>query len=216
MAAAQPAGDARSAPDIRVRSARNRVLWTSLALGAFALLAVPILSAFITDPGALADERYVFAACRYPFPLAPEFACPRVFAGESPFMVLYALVIVPLLLIRGGTRTMLTIAALSLIFALVQIAAPFYTALPSALFPLNLNPDLLPSAFQREPATCGLVLCGLDHSLFHFAQAPFLLILAYFGYRAYRTKRGENDHDISHPNERKEISDDSGKPAPSS
>ncbi len=216
MATAQPAGDVRSASDILLRSARKRVLWTSLALGIFVLLAVPVHSAFITDPGALTDERYVFAACRFPFPLAPESVCPQVFAGESPFMVLYALVVVPLLLIRGRAKTMLTIAILSLTFALVQIAAAFYTALPSALFPPNLNPDLLPSAFEREPATCGLVLCGLDHSLFHFAQVPFLLILAYFGYRAYRTMRGENDHDVSHPNERKEAVDDSGKSVPSS
>lgn len=216
MATAQPTGEVRSAPDIRFRSARKRVLWTSLALGILVLLAVPIHSAFVADPGALTDERYVFAACRFPFPLAPESVCPQVFAGESPFMVLYALVMVPLLLIRGRAKTMLTIAALSLIFALVQIAAAFYTALPSTLFPPNLNPDLLPSAFEQEPATCGLVLCGLDHSLFHFAQVPFLLILAFFGYRAYRTMRGENDHDVSHPNEREEISDDSGTSAPSS
>jgi hypothetical protein len=186
MATAQPAGDARSAPGIRLRSARRRVLLTSLALGIFVLLAVPIHSAFVADPRALVDEQYVFAACNWPFPLAPEPVCPRVFAGESPGMVLYALVIVPLLLIRGGARTMLTIAILSLTFALVQIAAAFYTALPSAFFPPELNPGLLPSAFERDPATCGLVLCGLDHSLFHFAQVPFLLALAFFSYRAYR------------------------------
>jgi hypothetical protein len=121
-------------PDTRFRSDRKRVLWTSLALGIFVLLAVPIHSAFVADPGALSEERYVFAACRYPFPLAPESVCPQVFAGDSPFMVLYALVIVPLLLIRGRTRTMLTIAILSLVFALVQIASPFYAALPSSFF----------------------------------------------------------------------------------
>lgn len=216
MATAQPAGGAQPAPDTRLRSARKRVLWTSLALGAFVLLAVPIHSVFINDPGALTDERYVFAACRFPFPLAPESVCPRVFAGESPFMVLYAYVIVPLLLIRGRTRTMLTIAILSLIFALVQIVAAFQTDFPPELFPPALNPDLLPAPFEREPATCGLVLCGLDHSLFHFAQVPCLLALAFFGYQAYRVMRGEYDNDVSHPNERKGISDDSGKSAPSS
>lgn len=183
-------------------SARKRVLLTSLALGIFVLLAVPIHSSFVADSGALADERYIFAACRFPFPLAPESVCPRVFAGESPGMVLYALVIVPLLLIRGGTRTMLTIVILSLAFALVQVVAAFYTALPSAFFPPELNPDLLPSAFERDPATCGLVLCGLDHSLFHFAQVPFLLVLAFFGYRAYRAARVEYGHDASRPRKR--------------
>jgi len=202
MATAQPAAGVPPASDIRFRSARTKVLWISLVLGAFVLLAVPLHSASVADPGALADERYVFAACNWPFPLAPEPVCPRVFAGESPGMVLYTLVIVPLLLVRGGTRTMLTIAILSLTFALVQIASPFYTALPSAFFPPELNPGLLPSAFERDPATCGLVLCGLDHSLFHFAQVPFLLALAFFSYRAYREMRRTHDRSISHPGER--------------
>jgi hypothetical protein len=193
MTTARPAGDTRSAPEIRVRAARKKILFASLALGAFVLLAVPIHSAFVADPGALTDKQYVFAACRWPFPLAPASVCPQVFAGESPGMVLYALVVVPLLLIRGGARTMLTIAVLSLTFALVQVLAVFYTALPSALFPLDLNPELLPTAFERDPATCGLVLCGLDHSLFHFAQVPFLLTLAFFGYRAHRAARGTPD-----------------------
>ena len=181
MATAQPTRDATLTPD---SSARRRVLSTSLAPGIFVLLSVPIHTAFVADPRALTDEQYVFAACNWPFTLIPEPACPRVFAGESPFMVLYALVIVPLLLVRGRARTMLTIAILSLIFALVQIASPFYTALPSSLFPPELNTDLLPSAFEQEPATCGLVLCGLDHTLFHFAQVTFLLALTLFSYRA--------------------------------
>jgi hypothetical protein len=162
------------------------MLAVSLALGVFVLLAVPIHSAFIAETGVLSDQRYVFAACRYPFPLAPDAVCPEVFAGESPFMVLYALVVVPLLLIRGGPKTTLAIALLSLAFALIQVGAAFYTALPSEFFPRTLNPELLPSAFERDPATCGLVLCGLDHSLFHFAQVPLLLALSVLGYRANR------------------------------
>jgi hypothetical protein len=122
------------------------------------------------------------AACNWPFPLAPEPVCPQVFAGESPGMVLYALVIVPLLLVRGGARTVLTIAVLSLVFALVQLVAALYT--------------VLPSAFERDPATCGLVLCGLDHSLFHFAQVPFLPVLAFFSYRAFRALRGEHERGV--------------------
>src|SRR5215207_988576 len=181
MATAQPTRDAMLTPD---RSARRRVLSTSLALGIFVLLTVPIHSAFVADPKALTDEQYVFAACNWPLTLIPELSCPRVFAGKSPFMILYPLVIVPLLLVLGRARTMLTIAILSLIFALVQIASPFYTALPSSFFPPDLNTDLLPSAFEQEPATCGLVLCGLDHSLFHFAQVPLLLALILFSYRA--------------------------------
>ena len=213
MTTAQPAGEA---PDTGFRSARKRVLFASLALGIFALLVVPIHSAFIADPGALTDDRYVWAACRLgnPLPL-PEPLCPRTFAGESPFTILYALVLVPLLLIRGRARTMLAIAILSLTFALLQGVFAFYTILPSSLFPPDLNPNLLPSPFERDPATCGLVMCGLDHSLFHFSQVPFLLALAFFSYRAYRTLRGEHVQSISQSDERKEITD-VGKPTPSS
>jgi hypothetical protein len=195
MATAQPTGDARLAPDTEFfRSARKRVLWTSLALGAFALLAVPIHSAIVADPGALADEQYVWAACRLGFPFTiPGSLCPRVVAGESPFTSLYALVIVPLLLIRGRARTMLTIVILSFVFALVQVMAVFYPILPASLFPPDLNPHLLPSPLERAPATCGLVMCGLDHTLFHFAQVPFLLALAFFGYQAHRAARGTTE-----------------------
>jgi hypothetical protein len=58
MATAQPAGGVQPASDIRFRSARTKVLWISLVLGSFVLLAVPIHSASIADPGALVDERY--------------------------------------------------------------------------------------------------------------------------------------------------------------
>lgn len=188
MTIGQPTSVARSARDTEFyRSARKRILWTSLALGTFALLAVPIHSAVVADPGALANEQYVWAACRLGFPFTiPGSLCPRVVAGESPFTALFALVIVPLLLIRGRARTMLTIAILSFVFALVQVMAVFYPILPASLFPPDLNPHLLPSPLERAPATCGLVMCGLDHTLFHFAQVPFLLTLAFFGYRAAR------------------------------
>lgn len=202
MTTAQPAGEARSAPDIAFRYARKRVLWTSLALGAFALLAVPIHSAFVADPRALTNENYVWAACRLGLPFTiPGSVCPRLFAGESPDMVLYALVIVPLLLVRGGARTMLTITILSLIFTLVQVVAVFYQLLPASPFPPDLNPHLLPSPLERAPETCGLVMCGLDHTLFHIAQLPLLLALALSSYRAYRTARGEGEHDVSHLDE---------------
>lgn len=193
MTMARPVSEA---PDTGFRSARKRVLFASLALGIFALLVVPVHSTFIADPRALTHVNYVWAACSLgnPLPL-PEPVCPRFFAGESPFTVLYALVIVPLLLIRGRARTMLTIAILSLTFALLQGVFADYPILPASPFPPDLNPHLLPSPFERAPATCGLVMCGLDHTLFHFAQMPLLLALAFFSYQAYRAARREQGHD---------------------
>ncbi len=61
-------------------------------------------------------------------------------------MVLYALVVVPLLLIRGRAKTMLSITVLSLVFALGQIPAAFFATFPSAI-----DPDFFPSPFRREP-----------------------------------------------------------------
>lgn len=146
---------------------------------------MPVHALFLADTGVLTDERYVLAACGYSLPM-PDAVCPEVFAGESPFMVLYALVVVPVGLIRGGRRTMIGLAAVSLIFALVQLVAAFYSLLPSSLAPPGLNPDLLPTEFERDPATCGLVLCGLDHTLFHLVQVPLLIALSLFAYRGAR------------------------------
>ncbi len=72
-------------------------------------------------------------------------------------------------------------AVLSLALALVQIFGAFFATFPSAF-----DPDFYPSPFQRE-AGCGLVLCGLDHTLFHFIQMLLLLAMAHFTYRAHRT-----------------------------
>ena len=155
----------------------------SLALGAFVVSVVPLYSAFVADPRLLTDEQYVIPACglALPSPLIPEPVCPYLFAGESPLMALYALIVVPLLLLAGGPRTFLAVAVLSLALALVQIVGVFFATFPSAF-----DPGFYPSPFQRE-AGCGLVLCGLDHTLFHFIQMLLLLAMALFAYRAHRT-----------------------------
>ena len=169
----------------RSHTARKGTLWISLALGTFVLLGVPIYSALVADPRVLTDEQYITPACRWPLPFSiiPEPICPRVFAGESPLTVLYALILVPLLLLRSGARTMLTVAILSLVFALGQVPAAFYATFPSAL-----DPASNPSPFRREPG-CGLVLCGLDHTLFHLSQMVLLLAMAFNSYRAYQAMR---------------------------
>lgn len=168
---------------MQIRSSARKVLWISLALGAFVVLIVPLYSAFVADPRVLDDEQYVLPACGWPLssPLLPEPLCPHLFAGESPLTALYALIVVPLLLLGGGPRTLLAVAVLSLALALVQIFGAFIATFPSAF-----DPDSYPSPFQRE-AGCGLVLCGLDHTLFHFIQMLLLLAMALFAYRAHRT-----------------------------
>ncbi len=173
--------------DIRFRTAHRRALVITLALGIFVLLIVPTYNAFVADTRVLTDEQYITPACRWPLPFSviPEPVCPRIFAGESPLMVLYSLVVVPLLLLRGGARMMLTITVLSLVLALVQVFGAFFATFPSAL-----NPTFYPSPLQREFG-CGLVLCGLDHTLFHFSQMLLLLAMAFFAHRAYRAIRGE-------------------------
>ena len=142
---------------------------------------VPLYSAFVADPRVLTDEQYVIPACGWPlpYPLIPEPVCPYLFAGESPLTALYCLVVVPLLLLGGGPRTLLAVVVLSLALALVQIFGAFFATFPSAL-----DPDFYPSPFRRE-AGCGLVLCGLDHTLFHLIQMLLLVALAFFAYRAH-------------------------------
>ncbi len=169
--------------DTRLRSSARNVLWISLTLGAFVVLIVPLYSAFVADPRVLDDEQYVIPACGWPLssPVIPEPLCPYLFAGESPLTALYSLIVVPLLLLGGGPRTLLAVVVLSLALALVQIFGAFFATFPSAF-----DPDSYPTPFQRE-AGCGLVLCGLDHTLFHFIQMLLLLAMAFSAYRAHRT-----------------------------
>jgi hypothetical protein len=167
--------------DTRFRSSARNVLLISLALGAFVVSIVPLYSAFVADPRVLTEEQYVIPACGWPlpFPVIPEPVCPYLFAGESPLTALYALIVVPLLLLGGGPRTLLAVVVLSLALALVQIFGAFFATFPSAF-----DPDFYPSPLQRE-AGCGLVLCGLDHSLFHLIQMLLLLAMAFCAYRAH-------------------------------
>ena len=168
--------------DTRLRSSAMNVLLISLVLGVLVVLIVPLYSAFVADPRALTDEQYVIRACGWPLPspVLPEPLCPYLFAGESPLTALYALIVVPLLLLGGSPRTFLAVVVLSLALALVQIFAAFFATFPSAF-----DPSFYPSPLQRE-AGCGLVLCGLDHTLFHFIQMVLLVALAFFAYRAHR------------------------------
>ncbi len=140
---------------IRFRSARRSALVTALALGAFVLLIVPTYSALVADPSVLADEQYLIPACGYPlpFPVIPEPVCPYLFAGESPLTVLYSLIVVPILLLRNGARTMLVVTVLSLLLALIQVLGVFVT------FPSALDPGFYPSPLRREVG-CGLVRLG--------------------------------------------------------
>jgi hypothetical protein len=163
-------------------SARCLVI-VSLALGVLVLVAVPLHAALRADPSVLDDDDYLRPACRVPFQAFPEPVCPRVVAGESPATVLYALIAVPLLARRPGQRRLLAIAVTSAAFAAVQILAPFAFTFESAFT------DERPSPFQADPG-CGLVNCGLDHTLFHLAQVPFFSAMALLSYWLYRATRG--------------------------
>jgi hypothetical protein len=85
------------------------------------------------------------------------------------------------------------------------VAGPPVAAFLAMVYVVSSAVALAPALAQR-----------LDHTLFHFVQVPLLLILAFFGYQAYRKKWREHDHGVSHPDERKEITDDRSKMAPSS
>lgn len=158
---------------------------TSLALGVLVLVMVPLHTTFRADDGVLAADDYLRPACRTPVHVFPEPVCPDVVAGESPLTALYALVVVPLLVFRTGRGSLLAIAVASGVLAAVQVVAPFAYSFPAV-------DGERPSPFQAD-AGCGLVNCGLDHTIFHLLQLPFLLVMTVLAYRLYRRAGEEGD-----------------------
>ena len=115
-----------------------------------------------------------------PFQAFPEPLCPRYVAGESPATAFLALIVIPLLARRPGRRSLAAIMIISLAWAAVQIVAPF------ALFTFpSASSGQTPPPLQSDPG-CGLVSCGLDHTLFHLGQMPFLLAIALESHRLRR------------------------------
>ena len=158
------------------------MILVSLALGLLVLAVVPLHSVLRADAAVLSNDDYLRPACRVPFQVLPEPLCPRVVAGESPLTVLYALVAVPLLVRGARPRRLLAVSIASAGLAVVQLAAPFAFTFPP------VDEEHRPSAFEVEPS-CGLVNCGLDHTIFHLVQVPFLGVMAIESYRLYRSAR---------------------------
>jgi hypothetical protein len=156
---------------------RRPLVLTSLALGIVVLVVVPMHAGLRADDAVLADDDYLRPACRTPIHVLPEPICPKVVAGESPATVLFALVVVPLVSRRPGRGSLLAIAVASAALATVQIAAPFGFSFPAV-------DGERPSPFETDTG-CGLVNCGLDHTIFHLVQLPFLLAMAAMAFRLY-------------------------------
>ncbi len=135
----------------------------SIALGSYCLLALPIYYPLFTDT-------------------------VRVFGGESPLCLLLSLVAVPLLLRNGGSGALLAATLISAFGALVQVLAAFFALEVPGVGLTTVFSEAGRSVplFERVEG-CTLIMCGLDHVLFHFFQIPFLAVTGIFGYRAYRT-----------------------------
>jgi hypothetical protein len=150
----------------------KRLLLVSLALGVLVLALVPLHAELRADRRVLSNDIYLKPACRTPVHLLPEPICPRIVAGESPLTILFALGVVPLALRRAGPGTMKALAITSGALAALQLVAPFAltfeSATPAAETPSPLEAD----------QGCGLVNCGLDHTMFHLLQVPFLVAMA--------------------------------------
>lgn len=160
-------------------TALRMLIATALTLGILVVAVVPLHAELRADPDVLADDDYLRPACRTPFKVFPEPVCPRVVAGESPATVLLALVVVPILALRGRQRAFLAIAVLSASWAAVQLVGPFP-------FTFRSTSGERTPPFESD-AGCGLVNCGLDHTLFHLAQLPFLVAIALISYSLYRS-----------------------------
>jgi hypothetical protein len=150
----------------------KRLLTVSVALGVLVLAAVPLHAGLRADPSVLSDEDYLNPACRTPVQVFPEPICPRVVAGESPMTIVFALGVVPLALRRGGRRAMKALAVTSVALAALQLVAPF-----TFTFESTAPGAGTPSPLEADEG-CGLVNCGLDHTLFHMLQVPFLVAIA--------------------------------------
>jgi hypothetical protein len=165
---------------VATAATRLRALLTvALTLGIVVAAVVPLHTELRADPDVLADDDYLRPACRTPLEAFPEPLCPRVVAGESPATLLLALVVVPVLALRRRPRAFLVIAVLSASWAAVQLVGPFF-------FTFRATSGEGTPPFEPN-AGCGLVNCGLDHTLFHLAQLPFLLAIALISYRLYRS-----------------------------
>src|SRR5205823_14154696 len=154
----------------------------SLALRMASLVIVPAYNAFIADPSVLSLAGYVGPACRYPVQFFPQPICPYLVAGESPATICLALVVIPATLIAPSRKPHYAASLSSALWAVLQVLAPFWAAFPSAL-----GGRSIPSPFLRNPG-CGLVLCGLDHTLFHLVQFVVLLAIALVIFRGARTR----------------------------
>jgi hypothetical protein len=143
---------------------RRAATLASMALGAYCLLAVPVYYLVFTDE-------------------------VTVLGGESPSCVLLGLVVVPLLLRNGGARALMAVTLVGVAFLLAQILAAFLALeLPGGVGLTTVFSEAGGSVplFERVEG-CTLIMCGLDHVLFHFSQIPFLAVIAIFGHRAYRS-----------------------------
>jgi hypothetical protein len=98
---------------------------------------------------------------------------------------MFALVAVPLLTWGLRPGRLLVLAILGGAWAAVQFAGPF-------LFTFRSTTGERPSPFEPD-AGCGLVNCGLDHTLFHLGQLPFLIAIALISYGLYRSSRAAAD-----------------------
>lgn len=141
---------------------RRVAILASMALGAFCLLAVPIYYLIFTDE-------------------------ITMLGGESPFCVLLGLVVMPLLIRNGGAKALLAATLISVLMILIQILAAFLALeLPGAGLTTVFSEAGSSVPLFRRVEGCTLIMCGLDHVLFHFSQIPFLVVMAIFSHRAYR------------------------------
>lgn len=135
----------------------------SMALGVFCLLVVPVYYLIFTDE-------------------------IRILGGESPFCVLLSLALIPLLIRAGTAKALRAVTLISVFVILVQVLAAFLALeLPGAGLTTVFSEAGSSVPLFRRVEGCTLIMCGLDHVLFHFSQVPFLAVMAIFSRRAYRT-----------------------------
>lgn len=143
---------------------RKIVLLTSLVLGTSTLIITPVYSIFINQ-----------STCKL-----SSFSCVsgvKFIGGEATYSVPGSLVLIPLLLLRGGRKAILIALALSIF------------SLPSTWWGMGFPPFIRTLSLARTPECYIFGGDCLDHNLYHLSHIPFYVIMSIFSYRAYVSQK---------------------------
>ena len=150
---------------IRLDALQKSILALSVALGIYTLIITPLYSIFINP-----------SICS----LSPSTCVNgvKITGGEAPFVFFPALVVIPLLIRKGGKEMNLVVLGLTGLLALFDLSGFSRAAFSQGL------------SFAQSPGCYLFAGNCLDHNLFHLSQFPFYAAILLFGYMEHRKLKG--------------------------